>query len=175
MIGCKDCLWCSIGFGPSVTCGGSVIGNTPIRCVKCLPGTSYSSEYSANGCTDCSKCGPHRTIARDCTGISDRKCGDCDKGFYFDSTTSMCQRCSYCCSDGQNFPMKKCIADGMPTNQQCSYGRSDCLPVTARTTMFQTNETEPTRPTMINSTTTKFENGSGMLVVYSAGIYIVCK
>ena len=145
VVGCEECRWCPAGKGASVTCGGSLAVNTGVQCLPCMSGVTYSTGYSPNACDNCGKCGTHRTITRNCTVFSDVQCAaKCDKGFYPDGMTGMCQPCSYCCFDIDDRVMKKCSTDGMKTNQQCGVERSDyCRKVVARKSSHITVSSSP--------------------------------
>ena len=147
-VGCRECKWCPAGAGSSATCGSSVRKNTIVHCVPCVTAKTYSPDNSTSACSDCTDCGPHRAVTHNCTATSDTQCGKCDRGFYPDGVTGMCQPCSFCCGDVNDYVMKKCSADGMVTTQQCSYERSEYC----KARMTQPSPHASTRPLTLPGT-----------------------
>ena len=79
---CWTCPTCQEGHGSSVKCGFTVPFTTEIECVQCQPGISFSDHYGESSCQYCGVCLPNEEILKNCTPISNIKCGKCEKSFY---------------------------------------------------------------------------------------------
>ncbi len=119
---------CNPGLGLSVQCGTSIPISTPIKCVFCVKGVSYSDTHDYSTCKSCKNCGKHENKKGECTPEEDTtEClGTCFKGFYMDKITGDCHTCSDCCGEANKHHEKQCEDSGLPPNQQCRQNNVKC-------------------------------------------------
>ena len=130
---CIDCRTCPPGQGLSVNCGAVISPQTPVSCIPCVLGETYSSATDAGSCKDCQNCERYRETTKACTLTSKAECGNCRPGAYSNGLLPMCVPCSPCCNDGNDRVIPGCQVPGVPANMQCSYARSEkCRKVAAR-------------------------------------------
>lgn len=83
------CSLCPVGFGVEVACG-----KEDTKCTPCPQGT-FSSSEDLSTCLPCAKCPRSLPTLASCSATQDTQC-ECDSGFFFLSTYSMCAHCSQC-------------------------------------------------------------------------------
>ena len=97
---CLECPECPKGSQPSVPCGSSVKYKTPVHCVPCDLGRTYSNSYGKSQCQSCTVCSKGRGIKKNCTSFANTECDDkCIVGYYYEPFIFRCFRCAECCGD----------------------------------------------------------------------------
>lgn len=123
---CLDCPQCPEGSQPSVPCGSSVPYGTPVHCVSCKLGETYSNNYGNHQCESCTVCPEGRAIKTNCTLFVNTECDDkCIDGYYPVAFIFQCLRCAECCGDENdelasecaNGP-KKCKVRSLPCDKK---------------------------------------------------------
>lgn len=106
---CLECPDCPAGSQPSVPCGTSVAYRTPVHCISCQLGRTYSDNYGKARCKACTVCSEGKAIKRNCTLFSNTKCDDkCAEGYYHLPFVFNCFRCEKCCGDGKDEMAQEC-------------------------------------------------------------------
>ena len=106
---CLECPDCPAGSQPSVPCGSSVAYGTPVHCIPCQLGKTYSNKYGKEACKACTLCSQGKAIKKNCTLFSNSECDDkCSHGFYSVPFVFGCFRCIQCCGDGKDEIAKEC-------------------------------------------------------------------
>ncbi|XP_068718670.1 uncharacterized protein [Montipora capricornis] len=106
---CLDCPDCPAGSEPSVPCGSSVPYGTPVHCVSCKRGETYSNNYGKHQCESCTVCSEGRAIKTNCTLFVNTKCDDkCIDGYYPVAFLFGCLRCTECCGDENDELASEC-------------------------------------------------------------------
>lgn len=135
---CFPCDNCHPGYGLEPKCGTSIKWKIDkIDCKLCTPGT-YNDKDDSSPCQACHNCAEHEIVTTQCTNKSDTICnGTCVKGYFFakKDATHSCQKCSYCCFDGDDKVVSECANQGLnATKQHCSpRPDKDCSPVASPT------------------------------------------
>ena len=135
---CFPCASCHPGYGLEPKCGSSIKWQIDkIDCIVCTPGT-YNDKDDSSPCQACHNCAEHEIVTTQCTNKSDTICnGTCVKGYFFakKDATHSCQKCSYCCFDGDDELVSDCANQGLnATKQHCSpRPDKDCSPVASPT------------------------------------------
>ena len=123
---CLNCPDCPAGSEPSVPCGSSVPYGTPVHCVSCKLGETYSNNYGKHQCESCTVCSEGRAIKTNCTLFVNTECDDkCTDGYYPVAFIFQCLRCAECCGDENdelasecaNGP-KKCKVRSLPCDRK---------------------------------------------------------
>ena len=108
---CLECPECPAGSQPSVPCGSSVKYGTPVHCVPCDPGRTYSNSYGDSQCQSCTVCSEGRAIKKNCTLFANTVCDDkCIVGYYHVPLVSECLRCAECCGDEHDENATDCLS-----------------------------------------------------------------
>ena len=90
-------------------CGVSVNYGTPVHCVSCELGKTYSEKYSKSQCDACKMCSKGKSVVKNCTLSSNTECSSkCKEGYYFFDLVFSCFECSKCCDDGNDEQAPKC-------------------------------------------------------------------
>ena len=106
---CLDCPDCPAGSEPSVPCGSSVPYGTPVHCVSCKLGETYSNNYGKHQCESCTVCSEGRAIKTNCTLFVNTKCDDkCTDGYYPVAFIFQCLRCAECCGNENDELASEC-------------------------------------------------------------------
>ena len=124
-----------MGSEISVPCGTSVKYGTPIHCVSCQLGKTYSEKYDKAQCKACTVCSTGKALVKNCTLVSNTRCStECQKGFYSFPFSFACWPCSDCCHDGKDELPKECSGNYLKKckmrSSPCSYVRSTNTPAT---------------------------------------------
>ncbi|XP_078370091.1 uncharacterized protein LOC144653853 isoform X2 [Oculina patagonica] len=145
---CLDCPDCPAGSQPSVACGSSVKYGTPVHCVSCELGKTYSNNYDNAQCKACTICSKGRAVKKNCTLFTNTKCDTkCGHGFYTFPLISSCLPCTQCCDDGKDEFATEC----MDNKNKCKVRHTACAhvqtvsskpPVRSRITLPTTNTSE---------------------------------
>ena len=97
---CLECRECPEGTQPSVPCGSSVKYGTPVHCVQCDLGRTYSKSHGKSQCRSCTVCSEGKAVKKNCTLSANTECGDgCIEGYYYERPIFKCFRCAKCCGD----------------------------------------------------------------------------
>ncbi|XP_068702777.1 uncharacterized protein [Montipora foliosa] len=106
---CLDCPDCPAGSEPSVPCGSSVPYGTPVHCVSCKLGETYSNNYGKHQCESCTVCSEGRAIKTNCSLFVNTECDDkCIDGYYSVAFIFQCLRCAECCGDENDEVASEC-------------------------------------------------------------------
>ena len=106
---CLECPDCPAGLQPSVPCGTSVAYGTPVHCISCQFGRTYSKNYGKARCEACTVCAEGKLIKRNCTLSSNTECDDkCSEGYYHVPFVFNCFRCEKCCGDEKDEIAQEC-------------------------------------------------------------------
>lgn len=139
---CVNCIKCSVGMEPSISCG-AVVDNWPHqRCIPCKVG-SFSSTYGTEPCKPCSIC-DDTSVTKICTKTSNTVCGPCTENYYFDPFVSRCLPCSHCCNSWNNDYPRECNLTKWRNCQarKCSstskYPPTTALVVSTKHTLYHT-------------------------------------
>ena len=110
---CLECPDCPAGSQSSVPCGSSVPYGTPIHCIPCQLGKTYSDEYGKSQCEACTVCSKGKAVKKNCTLFSNTECDDkCAEGYYPAPFIFDCFICTECCNDGKDEMAKECAKFG---------------------------------------------------------------
>ena len=155
---CLECPDCPAGFQPSVSCGSSVEYGTPVHCVKCALGRTYSNIYGTSQCQECTVCSEGRAIKNNCSLFANSECDDkCIDGYYHEAAlTSDCFRCTECCGDEDDEKAMDC-AGGKKKCKIRSTGKP-CKRKESSTGATTTTSTTTTMTTTTTTTTTRSDN-----------------
>ena len=74
---CRECQTCPAGEGLSVNCGDVITSQTPVKCLPCVLGETYSGGNQAGACKTCQTCDEYRETIKACTLTSNAECGNC--------------------------------------------------------------------------------------------------
>ena len=127
---CLECPNCTTGSQPSVPCGSSVAYGTPVHCISCQLGKTYSNKYGKEPCKACTVCSQGKAIKKNCTLFSNSECDDkCAHGFYSEPFTFSCFPCTQCCNDSKDEMVEECANYG----KKCKVRLASCsnVPTTA--------------------------------------------
>jgi len=144
---CLECPDCPAGSQPSVPCGSSVAYRTPVHCISCQLGKTYSDKYGKEACKACTVCSQGKAIKKNCTLFSNSECDDkCAHGFYSEPFIFDCFRCARCCNDSKDEIAKGCANYG----KKCKVRSTPCsnVPTMASQTTVdsQTTSIKTTQP-----------------------------
>lgn len=121
---CVDCPDCPVGSELSVPCGTSVKYGTPIHCISCKLGETYSKNYDKAQCRACTICSTGKTVIMNCTLSSNTNCSKkCNQGFYSVPFSFDCWPCSECCHDGKDELSAECAH----SKKKCKMRSSPCI------------------------------------------------
>ena len=143
---CLECPYCFKGQEPSVPCGSSVPYGTPVHCVQCQLGETYSDRYGKEQCKACRVCFPGKAIKKNCTVSSNTECDDkCLRGYYKEQFIFGCHPCTECCNDEKDEiaeecvnSKKKCKVRSMPCSRESKRSNS------SETVRLKVSTTSPT-------------------------------
>lgn len=139
---CVNCIKCSVGMEPSISCGAVVDYWSHQHCIPCDVGT-FSSTYGTEPCKPCSIC-DERSVTKICTKTSNTVCGLCTENYYFDPFVSTCLPCSRCCNSWNNDYPRECNLTKWRNCQarKCSstskYPPTTALVVSTKHTLYHT-------------------------------------
>ena len=137
-----------MGSEISVPCGTSVKYGTPIHCVSCQLGKTYSEEYDKAQCKACTICSTGKALVKNCTLVSNTRCStECQKGFYSFPFSFACWPCSNCCHDGKDELPKECSGNYL---KKCKMRSSPCSYVHSTNTPGTTAKRIPWGPTQMS-------------------------
>lgn len=145
---CLDCPDCPAGSQPSVPCGSSVEYRTPVHCVKCTLGRTYSNIYGKSQCQECTVCSEGRAIKNNCSLFANSECDDkCIDGYYHEALTSDCFRCTECCGDEDDEKAMDCAGGKKKckirsTGKPCKRKESSTGATTTTSTMMTTTRSD---------------------------------
>ena len=122
---CKECQKCPAGEGLSVNCGDVITSQTPVKCLPCVLGETYSGGNQTGACKICHTCDEYQETIKTCTLTSNAECGNCTQSAYFDNIVGRCMPCSPCCNDGKDILEAGCQVPGVAANMQCTFVRSE--------------------------------------------------
>jgi hypothetical protein len=98
-------------------CGaGSYIKSDKSACSICVQG-QYQNQWGQSECKTCSACLAGQKQMSECSSTADRKCSECETGFYQDSishTETSCKSCITTCGSG-----KKLVACSLTAQGSC--------------------------------------------------------
>ena len=121
-----DCPDCPAGSQPSVACGSSVKYGTPVHCVSCELGKTFSDKYDKAQCKACKICSKGKAVQKNCTLSTNTKCDKkCGNGFYTVHLISSCLPCTQCCDDGKDEVATEC----MNNKEKCKVRYTKCTHV----------------------------------------------
>ena len=144
---CKECQTCPAGQGLSVNCGDVITSQTPIKCLPCVLGETYSAGNQAGACKTCHTCDEYQETIKACALTSNAECGSCTQRAYFDNTVEKCKPCSPCCNDGKDILEAGCQVPGVAANMQCTFARSEkCSNVAVRNVSIGPSSTQHPTP-----------------------------
>ena len=104
-----DCPDCPAQSQPSVACGSSVKYGTPVDCISCKLGNTYSDKYDKSQCKACTICSKGKAVKNNCTLSANTNCDKkCGHGFYPVPFIFSCLPCSQCCDDGKDELVTEC-------------------------------------------------------------------
>ncbi|XP_074619819.1 uncharacterized protein LOC141878712 isoform X2 [Acropora palmata] len=151
---CLECPDCPAGSQPSVPYGSSVEYGTPVHCVKCTLGKTYSNIYGISRCDDCTVCSEGRAIKNNCSLFANTECDDkCIDGYYHEAIVSDCLRCAECCGDEHDEKAMDC-AGGEKKCKIRSTGKP-CKRKESTTGATTTTTTTTTSDNKLSSTTSQ--------------------
>ncbi|PFX19995.1 uncharacterized protein LOC111337475 isoform X1 [Stylophora pistillata] len=135
---CIDCPDCPVGSEISVPCGTSVKYWTPVHCISCKLGETYSEKYDKAQCKACTICSAGKAMVKNCTLFSNTQCSkECKPGFYSFPFSFSCWPCSDCCHDGKDELSEECSGNYLKKCKMrpspCSYVRTTNTPTQAAT------------------------------------------
>ena len=129
-------------------CGTSVKYGTPIHCVSCQLGKTYSEKYDKAQCKACTICSTGKALVKNCTLVSNTRCStECQKGFYSFPFSFACWPCSNCCHDGKDELPKECSGNYL---KKCKMRSSPCSYVHSTNTPGTTAKRIPWGPTQMS-------------------------
>lgn len=141
-----DCPDCPEGSQPSVACGSSVKYGTPVHCVSCELGKTYSDKYDKAQCKACTICSKGKAVKKNCTLSTNTKCDNkCGHGFYTVPLISSCLLCTQCCDDEKDEFATEC----MNNKNKCKVRHTTCAHVqtVSSTPLDRSSVTLPTTQT----------------------------
>lgn len=139
---CLECPDCPAGSQPSVPCGTSVAYGTPVHCISCQLGRTYSNNYGKARCEACTVCSEGKAIKRNCTLLSNTKCDDkCAEGYYLVPFVFSCFRCEKCCGDAKDEMEQECAH----YQNKCKARSVPCLSMPTKASETSTHGTLSTR------------------------------
>ena len=167
---CLECPDCPGGSQPSVSCGSSVEYGTPVHCVKCDLGRTYSNIYGKFQCQACTVCSEGRAIKKNCTLFANTECDDkCIDGYYHEPFIFKCFRCAECCGDEHDENATDCAGGEKKckirsTGKPCKRKESSTGATTTNDNKLSSTTSQPIKqePTTTIPTTTP-EDGGGQL------------
>lgn len=157
---CLECPDCPAGSQPSVSCGSSVEYRTPVRCVKCTLGRTYSNIYGKSQCQECTVCSEGRAIKNNCSLFANTECDDkCIDGYYHEALIFKCFRCAECCGDEHDEKAMDCAGGEKKckirsTRKPCKRKESS-TGATTTTSSTTTTTTATTSDNKLSSTTSQ--------------------
>lgn len=108
---CLECRDCPEGFQPSVHCGSTVKYGTPVHCVQCDLGRTYSDSNGKFPCHKCKDCPEGKAVKKNCTLVANTECDNkCINGYYLEPLISTCFRCAECCGDEHDEKATDCAS-----------------------------------------------------------------
>ena len=120
---CLECPDCPAGSQPSVPCGSSVAYGTPVHCISCQLGKTYSDKYGKEACKACTVCSEGKVVKKNCTLFSNSDCDDkCAHGFYSAPFIFSCFPCTQCCNDSKDEIVEECESYG----KKCKVRSAPC-------------------------------------------------
>ena len=121
---CLECPDCPEGSQSSVPCGSSVPYGTPIHCIPCQLGKTYSDKYGKLQCEACTVCSKGKAVKENCTLFSNTDCDDkCAEGYYPVPFIFDCFECTECCNDGKDEKAWECANYA----KKCKVGSVPCI------------------------------------------------
>ena len=122
-------------------CGTSVKYGTPVHCVSCQPGKTYSGKYDKAQCMACTICSTGKTLVKNCTLVSNTRCStECQKGLYSFPFSFARWPCSDCCLEGKDELPEECSGNYLKRcarhSSPCNYVHTTNTPATNGTTIL---------------------------------------
>ena len=140
---CLECPNCTTGLQPSVPCGSSVAYGTPVHCISCQLGKTYSNKYGKEPCKACTVCSQGKAIKKNCTLFSNSECDDkCTHGFYSEPFTFSCFPCTQCCNDSKDEMVEECANYG----KKCKVRLASCSNVPTTASQSEKTSIKTTQP-----------------------------
>ena len=131
---CLECPYCFKGQEPSVPCGSSVPYKTPVDCVECQSGKTYSDADGKEQCKACRVCSG-KAIKKNCTVSSNTECDDkCLPGYYKEPFIFGCHPCTDCCNDEKDEIAEECAN----SEKKCKVRSTPCSRESKRSNTSET-------------------------------------
>ena len=164
---CVDCIKCSVGMEPSISCG-AVVEDLPWQGCKPCKVDTFSSTYGTEPCQPCSNCGD-KSVTKRCTKTSNTVCSPCKHNYYYDPFVFTCLPCSSCCSSWSNNYPREC---NLRKWRKCQARRcSSTLKAPSATALVESTEYITYRTFSTQSTRTK--NKSLLILIVSIGFVML--